>query len=60
MKLQKSFTFKPASLICSTEYPTNPTIPKIKIYITAYGMTRKESEDKTALMSEDATKLLGV
>ncbi len=36
------------------------TEPKIKIYITAYGMTRKESEDKTVLMSEDATKLLGV
>ena len=36
------------------------TEPKIKIYITAYGMTRKESEDKTAVMSEDATKILGV
>ena len=36
------------------------TEPKIKIYITAYGMTRKESEDKTSLMSEDATKILGV
>lgn len=35
------------------------TEPKIKIYITAYGETRKESEEKTALMSEDATKLLG-
>ncbi len=35
------------------------TEPKIKIYITAYGETRKESEDKTALISEDATKLLG-
>jgi phosphoglucomutase len=35
------------------------TEPKIKIYITAYGETRSESEEKTALMSEDATKLLG-
>lgn len=35
------------------------TEPKIKIYITAYGETRKESEEKTALMSEDATMLLG-
>lgn len=35
------------------------TEPKIKIYITAYGETRNESEEKTALMSEDATKLLG-
>ena len=36
------------------------TEPKIKVYVTAYGMTRKESEDKTAVMSEDATKILGV
>ena len=36
------------------------TEPKIKIYITAYGSVRKESEEKTALMSEDAEKLLGV
>ncbi len=35
------------------------TEPKIKIYITAFGATRKEAEDKTALMSEDAKKLLG-
>ena len=36
------------------------TEPKIKIYITACGETRKESEMKTSLMSEDATKILGV
>ncbi len=36
------------------------TEPKIKIYITACGETRKESEEKTSLISEDATKLLGV
>ena len=35
------------------------TEPKIKIYITAFAETRKESEEKTALMSEDAKKLLG-
>lgn len=36
------------------------TEPKIKIYITACGETRKESEEKTYLISEDAIKLLGV
>ncbi len=36
------------------------TEPKIKIYVTACGETRKESEEKTSLISEDATKLLGV
>ena len=36
------------------------TEPKIKIYITACGDTRKESEEKTSLMSEDAKKILGV
>ena len=36
------------------------TEPKIKIYITACGSTRKESEEKTELISADATKLLGV
>ena len=35
------------------------TEPKIKIYITAYAETRAEADEKTALMSEDATKLLG-
>ncbi len=36
------------------------TEPKIKIYITACGSTRKESEEKTELISLGATKLLGV
>ena len=36
------------------------TEPKIKIYITSCGDTRKESEEKTSLMSEDAKKILGV
>lgn len=36
------------------------TEPKIKVYITAYGNTREESENKTALISDDAKKLLGV
>ncbi len=36
------------------------TEPKIKIYITACGETREDSETKTKLISEDATKLLGV
>ena len=36
------------------------TEPKIKIYITACGSTRKESEEKTEHISADATKLLGV
>jgi phosphoglucomutase len=36
------------------------TEPKIKIYITACGDTREESEEKTSLMSEDAKKILGV
>jgi phosphoglucomutase len=36
------------------------TEPKIKVYITACGETREESENKTSLMSEDATKILGV
>ena len=36
------------------------TEPKIKIYITACGNIRKESEEKTELISEDATMLLGV
>ncbi len=36
------------------------TEPKIKIYITACGSTREEAEAKTDLISQDATKLLGV
>ncbi len=36
------------------------TEPKIKIYITACGETREDSEMKTKLISEDATKLLEV
>ena len=36
------------------------TEPKIKIYITACGETRSESESKTELISKDATKILGV
>lgn len=36
------------------------TEPKIKVYITACGNTREESEEKTALISDDAKKLLGV
>ncbi len=36
------------------------TEPKIKVYITACGNTRAESEEKTKLISEDAKKLLGV
>lgn len=36
------------------------TEPKIKIYITACGSTRKESLEKTELISKDAAKLLGV
>ncbi|MBQ8765995.1 MAG: phospho-sugar mutase [Clostridia bacterium] len=36
------------------------TEPKIKVYITACGETRNESEEKTALISDDAKKLLGV
>ena len=36
------------------------TEPKIKVYITACGNTREESENKTALISDDAKKLLGV
>ena len=36
------------------------TEPKIKVYITACGNTRTESEEKTKLISEDAKKLLGV
>ena len=36
------------------------TEPKIKVYITACGDTRAESEEKTKLISEDAKKLLGV
>ncbi len=36
------------------------TEPKIKIYITACGETRSISEEKTSLISQDATKLLGV
>ncbi len=36
------------------------TEPKIKIYITACGETREDSEIKTKLISEDATKLLEV
>lgn len=36
------------------------TEPKIKIYITACGNTRAESEKKTELISTDATKILGV
>ena len=36
------------------------TEPKIKVYITACGSTRAESEEKTTLISDDAKKLLGV
>ncbi len=36
------------------------TEPKIKIYITACGESRNDSELKTELISKDATKLLGV
>ena len=36
------------------------TEPKIKVYITACGNSRIESEEKTALIAEDAKKLLGV
>ncbi len=36
------------------------TEPKIKVYITACGDTRAESEEKTTLISDDAKKLLGV
>ena len=36
------------------------TEPKIKIYITACGNTREESEEKTERISKDATMLLGV
>ncbi len=36
------------------------TEPKIKVYVTACGETRKESEEKTELFSQDAKKLLGV
>ena len=36
------------------------TEPKIKVYITACGSTREESEEKTALISDDAKNLLGV
>ena len=36
------------------------TEPKIKVYITACGNTRTESEADTMLIAEDAKKLLGV
>ena len=36
------------------------TEPKIKVYITACGNTRAESEEKTKVISDDAKKLLGV
>ncbi len=36
------------------------TEPKIKVYVTAYGNTRNESEEKTTLISDDAKKLIGV
>ena len=36
------------------------TEPKIKIYITACGETRAESEEKTKQLSDSAEKLLGV
>ncbi len=36
------------------------TEPKIKVYITACGNTRTESEADTTLIAEDAKKLLGV
>ncbi len=36
------------------------TEPKIKVYITACGNTRNESEEKTTLIADDAKKLLGV
>lgn len=36
------------------------TEPKIKVYITACGNTRAESEEKTTLISDDAKKILGV
>ena len=36
------------------------TEPKIKVYITAYGNTRAESEEKTTIISEYAKELLGV
>ena len=36
------------------------TEPKIKVYITAYGNTRTESEEKTTIISEYAKELLGV
>ncbi len=36
------------------------TEPKIKIYITACGETREETEVKTKKISDDATKILGV
>ncbi len=36
------------------------TEPKIKVYVTACGETRNESEEKTELFSQDAKKLLGV
>lgn len=36
------------------------TEPKIKVYITACGSTRAESENKTESISADASKILGV
>lgn len=36
------------------------TEPKIKVYITACGNTRAESEEKTEFISDEAKKLLGV
>ncbi len=50
------------SLVDNSKVIVRPsgTEPKIKIYITACGNTRKESEEKTELISKDATKLLGV
>ena len=36
------------------------TEPKIKVYVTACGQTRKDSEEKTVLLSQDAKIILGV
>ena len=36
------------------------TEPKIKVYVTACGQTRKDSEEKTELLSQDAKEILGV
>ena len=36
------------------------TEPKIKVYVTACGQTRKDSEEKTELLSREARNILGV